>query len=295
MTTHRLDAVRTRDTGTPEERAGSSPGEEMRARRGGEHDSGYPRAIGVVRLHRHARRHLTRDVLKEVAIAVSAFIIYFGVRGLTEGNVSLAVSNAHDILRFERWLGIDIESNVQEVVIGSPRLVDVANWVYIWGHWPVIATVAAWLLLTRPRDYRLIRNAILISGGIGLIIFATFPVAPPRLLDINLVDTVTERSHAYRVLQPKAFVNQYAAVPSLHFGWDLLMGISLVRFGSRTWIRVAGFILPFAMGFAVIATANHFIVDAVAGGALALFALGIAWILERRWRRAELAAQHLAV
>ena len=248
------------------------------------------------RVHSHARRHLTRDVLREVAIAVAAFVVYFGVRGLTEGNVELAEANAHDVLAFERWLKIDIEHDVQNVVVGREWLIDASNWVYIWAHWPVIALVAGWLLLTRPTDYRLVRNSILISGGIGLIIFATFPVAPPRLLDIDLVDTVTDRSRAYRVLQPPAFVNQYAAVPSLHFGWDLLMGLAIVRFARRTWLRIIGALLPFAMGFAVVATANHFIIDAVAGGALALFGLWMAWLIElRRRRRLVRIAEKLAV
>jgi len=239
------------------------------------------------RIHSGARRHLTRDVLREVAIAFGAFFIYFGVRGLTEGSVAQAEANAHDLFAFEQWLRLDFEHAIQETVTSSEFLTDLANWIYIWGHWPVIAFVAGWLLLRRPADYRLIRNAFLISGGIGLIIFATYPVAPPRLLDIDLVDTVTERSRAYRVLQPPAFVNQYAALPSLHFGWDLLMGISLVRFARRWWVRAIGVLLPFAMGYAIVATANHFVIDGIAGGALALAGLGIAWTFERRRRARE--------
>jgi PAP2 superfamily/Glycerophosphoryl diester phosphodiesterase family len=124
------------------------------------------------------------------------------------------------------------EPALQDLTLRSNSLVTVANWIYIWGHWPVIIAVGAWLWLRRPSTYYLVRNAFLISGAIGLVIFATFPVAPPRLTDLSVVDTVTLHSNAYRVLQPPAFVNQYASVPSLHFGWDLLIGLALIHTAS---------------------------------------------------------------
>jgi hypothetical protein len=103
-----------------------------------------------------------------------------------------------------------------------------------------------------------------------------FPVAPPRLADIGLVDTVTQHSNAYRVLQPKAFTNQYAAVPSLHFGWDLLIGIALVTNARWLAVRVFGAVVPVLMFAAIVLTANHYIFDAIAGGAVALTGLGLA-------------------
>jgi membrane-associated phospholipid phosphatase len=127
-----------------------------------------------------------------------------------------------------------------------------------------------------------VRNAFLISGAIGLVCFALFPVAPPRLLDEGWVDTVTERSEAYRVLQPPVFVNQYAAMPSLHVGWDLLIGISLVRLARRRTVKALGVVLPAAMFLATVLTANHYIIDGAAGAALALGALWAAYRL-RTW------------
>jgi membrane-associated phospholipid phosphatase len=146
----------------------------------------------------------------------------------------------------------------------------------------VIISVGAWLLWSSPHKYRILRNGFLISGAIGLVVFATFPVAPPRLLEIGLIDTVTERSTAYRILQPPAFVNQYAAMPSLHFGWDLLIGIVLVRHARPRYVRAVGILLPLAMGWAVVATANHFLVDSLAGAALALFGLLVATLAAQR-------------
>src|SRR5207245_6943769 len=117
--------------------------------------------------------------------------------------------------------------------------------------------------------YPLARDAFCSAGTVGSIIFVTSPVAPPRLAGVGVVDTVTMYSHAYRVLQPPAFVNQYAAVPSLHFGWDLLIGIALVREAKWLPARIFGAIVPALMCAAIVVTANHYIFDAMAGGVVA--------------------------
>lgn len=235
-----------------------------------------------------AVRSMPATVVREIGLATAAYFVYFLVRGFTETNIARAEENAHRLIRLERHLGFYHEEAIQDLVTGHDWLINLANWIYIWGHWPVILVVGGWLLYAHPDRYRIVRTAFLVSGAIGLVVFATFPVAPPRLLDIGLADTVTERSHAYRVLQPPIFVNQYAALPSLHFGWDLLIGIALVATANRTVVRVIGVLLPLAMAFAVVATANHFIIDAIAGGALALFGLGVALWWERDRARASI-------
>ncbi len=236
--------------------------------------------------HRHfaIQRLVTRRALIfEVSLATVAYLAYFFVRGLTESGFDQAADNADLLIRFEQWAGLYHEHSVQDAIDGRDWLVNVANWVYIWGHWPVIIVVGTWLLRTHPTEYRVLRNSFLISGGVGLFVFALFPVVPPRLLELGLVDTVTERSYAYRVLQPPGFTNQYAAMPSLHFGWDLLIGITLVRHAKLPALRVIGVALPTAMAWAVVATANHYIIDAIAGAALSLFGLWLATIAARRF------------
>lgn len=233
----------------------------------------------VDRLHSvepHTPR-LSVAVAREVVIALGAVVVYFGVRGITEGQIELARDNAARVIDLESWLGVFREEKLQELFLVNHGMVTLFNWIYVWGHWPVIGITALWLVLTQPNHYRLIRNGFLVSGAIGLVIFATFPVAPPRLLDIGIVDTVTEHSRSYRVLQPPAFVNQYAAMPSLHFGWNLLIGIALFTYGRSRIVKSMGILSPIAMGSAVVLTGNHFILDAAAGGGLALFGLYIAW------------------
>jgi membrane-associated phospholipid phosphatase len=133
----------------------------------------------------------------------------------------------------------------------------------------VIITVAVLLHHYRPDRYRLLRTAILISAAIGFVFFAFFPVAPPRLVDPSLVDTVTLHSEAYRALQPPGFTNQFAAFPSLHVGWNLLVGIALWGATRNPLVRAFAALAPLAMAVAVVATANHYVID-VAGGLAAV-------------------------
>jgi membrane-associated phospholipid phosphatase len=234
-----------------------------------------PRAVAL----RHRR---VRWMLGQGLIVATGLFFYFQVRGLTAADPAVAVDHAWDLIRFERAIGLDVEAAVQAAVTPSDKLSTFANWIYIWGHWPVIIATMLWLGWRHREVFLRLRDAMLVSGGLGLVVFVTYPVAPPRLVDAALVDTVTERSSAYRYLQPPNFVNQYAAMPSLHAGWDLLVGISIASAGTVLAVRLIGWVLPMLMAFAVVATANHYLVDVVAGVSLALFGLAVAIALERR-------------
>lgn len=202
-----------------------------------------------------------------------AALAYFGVRGVNESDLAEASENAGDVLAFERWFGIDIELGLQELVLSSGFMIDLANWIYIWAHWPLIAFTLVWLAMTRRDEFYELRNAMFISGAIGLFIFASYAVAPPRLFAAEYVDTVTQHSTSYRVLQPPSLVNRYAAVPSLHFGWNLLVGLTWRRVGSSWFSSAAAVVMAIAMAFAVVATANHWTFDVIAGAVVALTGL----------------------
>jgi len=222
-----------------------------------------------------------RGFLREAALVAAAILAYFLVRNLTVGSAEEAFANAERIVDVEQWAHIRWEADVQASIAGSDFLVMLANWIYIWGHWPVIIGTAIALHRYRPERYHLLRNALFVSGAIGFLFFALFPVAPPRLLDLGLVDTVTEQSQAYRALQPPGLTNQYAAFPSLHFGWNVLVGIVLLITTARIAVRVLAVASPLAMGFAVMATANHFVVDVAAGLLVVLVGLAAAYAIER--------------
>ena len=224
-------------------------------------------------------------VLRQAGLVALGVFVYFRVRGLTEGSVGLAQEHARDIVQFERSLGINVETGLQDLVAPSGSLQTFANWIYVWGHWPVIIVTMLWLAWRHRVEFLRLRDAMMVSGALGLVVFMSYPVTPPRLAGLGLTDTVTEQSEAYRILQPPAFVNQYAAMPSLHSGWDLLVGMAIISAASTVALKVVGFAMPVLMAFAVVATANHYIVDVVAGVALALVGHAVALWLERRRAR----------
>jgi hypothetical protein len=265
-----------------------------------------PRAANVVVMTASSSLHPVRDdrvdvvsrleaslrhgFLREAILITLAIVAYFAVRNLTAGDPEQARANAESIADLERTLHVAWEDALQTPIVASDLLTMLVNWVYIWGHWPVILSTAIVLHRYRRDRYYLLRNALFVSGAIGFLFFALLPVAPPRLLELGLVDTVTDESSSYRALQPPGLTNQYAAFPSLHAGWNILVGIVLVTTTAHVAVRLFAVASPAAMAFAVVATANHFVVDVAAGAAVVGVGLAAAWAIEAHGRTATLAA-----
>ena len=214
-----------------------------------------------------------RSGIRECAIFAAAYLTYFGVRALTEGKVPEALANAGRIAHVERLFGVDWEGAAQSAILGHDALVRLANWVYIFGHWPLLLLAGVLLFRYRPRQYYLLRDVCLISGAVGLIIFALFPVAPPRLAGGGVVDTITHYAGGYRTVLPSSLVNEYAAMPSFHAGWSVLLGIVVFRTSRRWPLRALAMIIPASMVVAVVVTANHFVLDVIVGTAIVLATL----------------------
>ncbi len=124
-----------------------------------------------------------REGFRELGFAGLAALAYFGIRNLRAGSATAAYANANDVVGFERSVHLAWEPWLQERIVTHDVLVTLANWTYIWAHWPVIITIAVVLFRCERRRYRLLRNAMLISGAIGFLFFAFLPVAPPRLAE----------------------------------------------------------------------------------------------------------------
>ncbi|HET6642949.1 MAG TPA: phosphatase PAP2 family protein [Gaiellaceae bacterium] len=194
---------------------------------------------------------------REGLLILLAALVYAAVRVFTEGNRAQAEANGRRILRLEQALHINSETALQSPVLAHEWLATLANWFYIWGFWPVLAGTALFLYTRHPAEYVLLRNAVFVSGLAGFLFFALLPVAPPRLVDPALVDTIREHTTWYRTLSPLKVTNQYAAMPSLHVGWSLLVGVAVAR-ATRRWIGYAfAVLMPVAMALAVVVTANH--------------------------------------
>ncbi len=211
----------------------------------------------------------------EILLVVLAFQAYRLVRLATEGDRTRALRHGELILRWEHRVGLAWEHGVQSVTLGHGALVDVANAWYTWAFWPVVTGMMFALYLLRPTLYRRYRNAVLLSGAIGLVVFALFPVAPPRMLG-GYVDTVHVFSSTGGLAHPTGFTNEYAAMPSFHVGWLVLVGVVTMPAIHRGALRPLLLFPAGVMFLVVMATANHFVLDGLAGAGVALFSLAVA-------------------
>lgn len=234
--------------------------------------------------------------LAEFGIIGGCLLIYFLIRGSVVDRPAAAFEHAIDLMGLERRLGFFWEPAWQRAIRGSGLQTHLWNYVYFWLHAPAIAAVAFWLYFRHRRVYGLMRNSFLVSALIALLLYAAYPVAPPRLMtpagyqeygvaaaaapSYGFEDTMREYSSvSYQAESLKPFVNPFAAMPSLHFGWAFLIGAGVAlalrnRFGAA--VAVAW---PLLMLLGIVMTANHFIFDAVAGCAVCLIGLATAFAL----------------
>lgn len=195
--------------------------------------------------------------------------MYFGVRVIVEGDRPTALRNADRLLDFEGALGIDIELGVQDLVVDQTLLRTIGNFSYVWFHWPLlIAFLCVLFVRSRPR-FRQLRNSLIASGAIGLLLFATFPVAPPRFLP-GYTGTVSDAARRHYLDYPLSWTNQVASFPSFHVGWTLIACLALAATLDRQRDRVIVMMPAIAVGVAVVTTGNHYVVDTIAGMAIAV-------------------------
>lgn len=221
----------------------------------------------------------------QIVLLVPPALLYFLVRDLSAGQEREAFANAASIVNFEKALGLDWEATLQQQILDTDWIVAFMNWVYIYGHFPLIAVSLVLLFrLSRP-EFLTLRNALVASGVIGLICFALYPVAPPRLFAPHMFfDSLGELSSSYKVLQNPKVTNQFAAVPSFHVGWNLLVAFALWRASRFPLLRLAAVASPLLMIAAVVLTANHWLVDIIAGAAVAVLGIGGSKLMDRFFR-----------
>ncbi len=249
----------------------------------GRGESGSARASQQVGGARRAWQLSARVGLHEIAVVVVAFLIYFLIRGLVVGRAGEAMVRGFNVIDLEQRLHMYWELEMQSWILDSFWLIKLMNWIYFWGHMPLIIPTALWLYVRHRAGYRLARNAFLASGAIGVVIYWAFPVAPPRLIPFGgFIDTMAAFDRVgYNAQETKAFVNEFAAIPSLHFGWSLLLGLIVAYEGKRPLFWLFGALWPIAMFFSVVMTGNHFILDTIAGAIVSFAGLAIAWLIER--------------
>jgi hypothetical protein len=229
------------------------------------------------------------QMIFEFALVAALLTTYRTIRTVNRTDLRSAFANARDIIRFESWLGLPFEDDLQRFLLGHPTLIKLLNHYYIWFHFPAAIGLLLWLYFRHPPRYRPIRNLMAFATFTGLIIHLLFPLAPPRLMpNAGFVDTMARYGPGIYPRNPlDGAANQIAAMPSLHFAWALIVAVAVIVVLDSRW-RWASLAHPSLMTLAIIATANHWWIDAAAGAVLVIIGLGLwrmmaGYIGDRHW------------
>ncbi|KQX51058.1 hypothetical protein ASE09_12155 [Streptomyces sp. Root66D1] len=218
-------------------------------------------------------------LLRELLLVTALFLVYKFGRLFANGHEALAFRNADRVWDAERALHLPSEATVQQLLLHGESLVRVANTYYAAVHFPATIAFLVWLYLRRPAHYVWSRRVLTVVTGAALALHLLMPLAPPRMLAADgLVDTARVYGPSVYGATPEtdSMANQFAAMPSLHFGWALMVAIGLIAATRSRW-RVLWLLHPLLTLFVIVGTANHYWFDALAAAAL----LGLALLAVR--------------
>lgn len=212
------------------------------------------------------------DAARQFGLFVLAEVCYETVRGLAEGKRVEAFANAASIINFERSTGTFFEPALQSALIDQRWLVDAANFFYVNSHFVVTTAFLIWLYFYRNPNFYFVRNMFMVAMALALVGYVLVPTAPPRLIPTaGFVDTIAAYSQVkHDSALVSMFINPFAAVPSMHVCFSLLVGIPAAMLVKRRVFSVLWILYPLAVFFVVLITANHFWVDAAAGATVAV-------------------------
>ncbi|WP_028800775.1 phosphatase PAP2 family protein [Streptomyces sp. 142MFCol3.1] len=218
----------------------------------------------------------------EILLIALSYWMYSLIRNAVPEQKHEALRNADWIWRTEHHLGIAVEHSVNHAVNSATWLIIGMNYYYATLHFVVTLGVLVWLYRSHPGRYAAARLGLFATTAVALVGYYFFPLAPPRLMTGgHFVDTVlvhdTWGSMASGDL--KHMSNQYAAMPSMHIGWSLWCGVTVFALASVPWARVLGLLYPTATLVVIVATANHFWLDAVGG----MLCLAFGFLVARLW------------
>lgn len=225
----------------------------------------------------------------EVALIAALYAGYSLSRTLVDADPAVAIAHGEMLLEAERAIGLDVERALVDWLVASTTLSVLAGYLYAALHYTVTPAVLVWLYCRRPDQYRAARLVLFAATGVALVCYFWIPTAPPRLLPDAYPDVLaltaqwgwwgTEAS-APRGLG--SLTNQYAALPSMHVGWAVWCGVVLAVLARTRTVRVVGVGYPILVTLIVVATGNHYLLDAVAGAALVLAFAALAALAPRR-------------
>jgi hypothetical protein len=224
----------------------------------------------------------------QIGLFLLAYLVYSLGRWVTVGDLPTATANAHWILDLEHDLGVASEAAIQQGLTGTVVLW-ILNHLYLAAQLVVVPGALIWLYRRSKPAYERLRNTILATWLLSIPVYAAFPVAPPRLADVGLVDTITAQTgFAMDSKLTTMFYNELAAVPSLHVGFAFAVGIAIAAAARNPLLRTLALLWGPIIGLAVMATGNHYVFDIAAG----LVASGAGYVLgtmtvqgRRAWAR----------
>src|SRR6476469_2694470 len=217
----------------------------------------------MVRVRGFVSRHYG---ITQVIVVVVGIETYELLRHAMTPNWETAQRHAQDVVSWERSLHIEWEEGLQQTFLRLPELVRAMNVFYFVGHFVLTSVFFFWLYHTNRDAFRRFRDGFLLATFVALVIHWQFPTAPPRLANVGLEDTLRSLSNI-DIGSPtsSSFSNPVAAVPSLHAGWALGVGMGLVIYARPLFWKAVGVIYPIAVVLTTIVTGNHFVLDAIAG------------------------------
>ena len=218
------------------------------------------------------RRILPRgwtDFGRQLSIWFGFYFAYLGARSLADRNPAQAFWNGWRVLTFEqRWTHDVAETTTQQVVNSSHWLLTAAAWTYWGSEFAVVGLALLWVYLRHNQRFTSFRNTVLLANLIGLIGYVVWPTAPPWMFTTYFQDGVNHSNGALAAL-----ANPYAAMPSLHAADALIVGVFLVAICRRWWTKALWALWPAWVWFCVLATANHFLLDVIAGIGVAVVSI----------------------
>ena len=219
----------------------------------------------------------------QLGIFLLAYLLYSAARFVTIGDLSVAQANAGWIMDLENHLGVAVEATVQQDLTGTWALW-VLNHLYLAAQLVVLPGSLVFLYRRSRPLYERLRNTILATWVLSIPIYAAFPVAPPRLADSGLVDTISSQTGlALDSSLTTSFYNELAAVPSLHVGFAVVVGMAVAASLRHPVLKVLAWLLGPAIGLAVVSTGNHYVFDIAAG----VVAAGLGYLLGAAVARAR--------
>lgn len=231
-----------------------------------------------------ARRRHSLPV--EIVAVLGLYGLYELSRDLVVGHRDVAIAHAQDIASLERHLHVFGEGDVQRAAQAIPGAVGTLGFLYLTLHLSVTVVYLLWLHQRRPEAFPFVRNVLLIGSGLSLIGFLVYPTAPPRDAGLGIADTISGGRVNLNKGLVSSLYNPYAAVPSMHVGYALVVGLSLIHETRRRALQVVGALYPLLILTVIVATGNHFFFDAVAGAFTVAVAAGVAWLIQREPRGA---------